>query len=104
MPRTAQRLCSLAALAGAGLLLTGCIQSRLHIGDEFGAAVRQNTVAQVADPDARYRGTPPAGSNGMRTGIAQARYEHNHVIPPASMTTSNVAVGGGGGNGGGSGE
>jgi hypothetical protein len=83
---------------GAGLAVTACTESRLHIGDEFGHSVRQGQAQQVADPDAQYKGTPSAGSNGMRAGIAQARYEHNAVIPPASMPTS--SVGGSGGSGG----
>ena len=103
MSRIATRLRNGAWILGAGLALAACTESRLHLSDEFGQALRQDEIAQVADPEARYKGVPPAGSNGMRAVNAQARYEHNAVIPPASMTTSSVGVGGGGGGGGGGG-
>ena len=86
-----------ACILGVCLAAAACSTSRLHLSDNFGYAVRQEQVAQVADPDARYAGVPAPGSNGMRVGSAQARYEHGAVIPPTSMTTSNVSVGGGGG-------
>ena len=57
-------------------------------------------MAQVAEPDAHYKGVPAPGSNGRRAGIAQERYNRNAVIQPASTSTSGVSVGGGGGGGG----
>jgi hypothetical protein len=102
MSRFAARVRTAAVpILAAGLLLAGCTESRLHLSDGFGQALKQDQMAQVADPEAHYKGIPPAGANGSRAGIAQARYEHNAVIPPASVTTS--SVGGGGGGGGGSG-
>lgn len=97
MSRTAERLRNAAWIVGASLVVAGCTQSRLHISDEYGQAVRQDQAAQIADPEARYKGTPAPGSNGSRVGIAQDRYQHNAVIPPASMTTSTMNTGGGGG-------
>ena len=104
MSRTAQRLRNAAWIVGAGLVMAGCTESRLQIGDDFGRAVRTDQVAQISDPDARYMGTPAPGSDGSRVGIAQERYQHNAVIPPASMTTSNVSTNSGGGGGGGGGS
>jgi hypothetical protein len=101
MSRFAARWRKVAWIIGAGLAVTACTESRLHLSDEFGQTIRQDQMAQVADPEARYKGTPSAGSNGLRAGIAQARYEHNAVIPPASVTTSSVSAGGGGSGGGG---
>jgi hypothetical protein len=88
-----------AVLAGAALGLSACMQSRMSLADDYGQAVRQDMVAQVADPDAHYKGAPAPGSNGRRVGIAQERYNRNAVIQPASTSTSNVSVGGGGGGG-----
>jgi hypothetical protein len=82
-------------LIGAAVGLSGCIQSRLHLSDDYGRAVRQNTVAQVDDPDAKYVGIPDGGSHGLRVGLAQDRYKTGKVTPPASTQTSTVAGGGG---------
>lgn len=90
---------TVAVLVGAALGLSACVQSRIDLADDYGRAVRQDLLAQVADPDARYNGVPAPGSNGRRVGIAQERYNRNAVIQPASTSTSNVSVGGGGGGG-----
>jgi len=71
------------ALALGALLLCGCTQSELRLNDDFGRAIRQDTAAQVADPDAQYQGTITPGSNGARVGLAQKRYEHDSVIQPS---------------------
>jgi hypothetical protein len=101
MRKIAARAGKLAWILGAGLALAGCTESRLHLGDEFGRAVRQDAAAQIADPDAHHTGAPPAGSDGERAGLAMLRYQHNAVIPPPSVTTSSVAAAGGGAGGGG---
>lgn len=84
----------LAAVGVSALALTGCVQSRLHLSDDFGRAVRQDAVAQVAEPDAKYAGLPEAGSHGARVGLAQDRYVTGKVIKPASTSTSTVSSGG----------
>jgi hypothetical protein len=84
------------ATAVLALALSGCAESRLNIADDYGHAVHQNIVAQVADPDAHYKGIPTPGSNGQRTSAAQDRYNHNSVTKPAATSTSNVGLGGGG--------
>src|SRR5438552_3714187 len=89
-----------AALALAAIALSGCLQTRLRISDDFGRGVRQNVVAQIADPDAQYKGVPGPASSGMRSGLAQEKYNHNAVTRPASTSTSSVGGGGGGGGGG----
>jgi hypothetical protein len=105
MPKIAASAVTAVTLLAAGMGLSGCAVSRLHIGDDFGVAVRQNLAAQVADPDARYKGLPAPGANGLRADQAQGRYDSGQVIEPASTSTSTVSVGGGqgGGSGGGAG-
>lgn len=91
------------ALAAAGLALSGCAESRLRLSDDFSRAVRQDVAAQIADPDAAYRGLPTPGSSGRRAGLAQSRYERNAVIRPVSTSTSSATAGGGDSGGSGSG-
>jgi hypothetical protein len=74
-----------------GLGTAACAQSSLRISPDFGKAVSQDVVAQIADPDAHYEGTPAPGSNSARVGLAQKRYESNQVIPPSSVTASGGA-------------
>jgi hypothetical protein len=101
--KIASRALATLLLGALGAGLAGCAESRLHLSDDFGRAFRQEIVAQVADPDATYKGDPAPGSNGRRVGLAQSRYERNAVVQPASTTTSTVSLGGGGGGGSGGG-
>jgi hypothetical protein len=94
----------LTAMATAGgLLLSGCAVSTQHIREGYGAEVRADMVAQIADPDARYKGDPKPASNGDRAALAQTRYEKDTVKQPANTSTSSISVGGGNGGGGGGG-
>src|SRR5438034_3038135 len=86
---------AVAALLGAGLLLSGCAETQAHLSDDFGIAVKQDVAAQIADPDARYVGDPAPGSSGSRVGSAQARYKSGRVLRPASTSTSSSSSGGG---------
>lgn len=91
------------AAVGLTVLLAGvagCSESRLHISNEFGQSVRQDVAAQVAEPDAAYKGTPDPGSDGARVGLAQERYGRNEVIKPVSASTSSAGKTGGEGGGG----
>lgn len=72
--------------------LAGCVESRMHLSDDFGLAFRQNEVAQVADPDARYKGVPAPGSDSARVGLAQERYRTGKVIAPSETGASTVGV------------
>jgi type IV pilus biogenesis protein CpaD/CtpE len=87
--------------------LAGCADERqltedMHASD-FGKAVREDMAAQIADPDASYKGPPPP-SSGERADLAQTRYKNDKVIPPATLLTSTaIAASGGGGGGGGNG-
>ena len=74
-------------------LLSACTQSSLRISPDFGNAVNQDLVAQIADPDARYEGTPAPGSSGARVGLAQKHYDRNEVIQPSSTTASAGSMG-----------
>ena len=82
----------LVALVAAVIGLSACSQSHLRLQPDFGSAVRQDVDAQIADPDARYLGTPAPGSNGARVELAQKRYEQDLVIPPTSVTASSDGV------------
>ena len=91
------------SIAGA---LSACQQSSLRLSPDFGSAVHQDVAAQIADPDARYEGTPAPGTAGRRVGLAQKRYDANQVIQPSSTTASSRSSVGGqadNGNGGGMG-
>jgi hypothetical protein len=92
-----------AALLGAALALSGCVESRMNLATDYGRAVGQDLAAQVADPDARYKGVPAPGSDGHRVDQAMERYNRNVVIRPASTSTFGSSTGGGGGGGGGAG-
>ena len=81
--------------AGALLGLAGCTTSSLRLSPDYSEAVRQDTLAQVADPDAHYAGTPAPASNGNRAALTQERYLKDRVIPPASTSTSSATAGGG---------
>jgi hypothetical protein len=95
MTRFVVRIGAVALLAGA-LGVSGCAVSRYHLSDDYGRAFRQDVAAQIADPDARYKGDPAPASSGPRTAIAQGKYERGAVTPPASTSTSSVSAGGGG--------
>jgi hypothetical protein len=90
-----------AVLLAAGAL-GGCY-SQLRISPDYGAAVRQDATAQIADPDAKYAGTPQPGSSPERVALAQRRYAAGRVIQPASTSVSSVSSGGDSGGGGGAG-
>jgi hypothetical protein len=59
-------------ILGVGLSLGACTQSRLHLHDDFGQAVRQDLA---------------------RVGLAQQRYVTGKVIPPRATTTSSISLG-----------
>jgi len=105
MPKIAASAVTAVTLLAAGIGLSGCVESRLHLTDDSGVAVRQNLATQVADPDARHRGLPAPGASGLRADAAVGRYDSGQVIQPASTSTSTVSVGGGqgGSSGGGAG-
>lgn len=97
MSHPAAKLCLLAA---AGLLLAACTTSQAHLSNDFGRSVRESVQAQIADPDARYAGTPAPASDGRRSALAQGRYERNAVIPPiASSVSGTMSAQSGGGAG-----
>ena len=81
------------------LSLSGCVQAPGNMQADFGASVRQNVAAQVADPDGRYKRVDQPAGAGSRTVLAQERYSKGKVISPAATTTSQIGGGGGGGDG-----
>jgi hypothetical protein len=93
----------MAALAGIGAIVAGCADEKQLANDmgtaDFGRAVHEDLAAQIADPDAVYKGPPPP-SSGARADLAQTRYQADKVTQPSSTSTSS---GGGGGGGGGTG-
>lgn len=82
------KMSSAAIVLLACLGLGACTQSSLRINPDFGRAVHQEVAAQIANPDAKYEGTPDPGSRGDRVGLAQTRYQNNQVVPPSTMTAS----------------
>jgi hypothetical protein len=94
-------------LAGAGVLLASCADEggldREWRSMDFGRAVHEDMAAQIADPDAAYKGPPPP-ANGARTELAQKRYEAGKVIQPNAPSSLAQITGGGGGGGGGGGS
>src|SRR4051812_39955953 len=83
-------------LAAAGVL-AGCAEAQPHLADNFGQAVSEALVAQVANPDAQYLGTPAPGAMGAPVALAQERYRTGKVIKPVPATASKVGVAGGAG-------
>jgi hypothetical protein len=94
-------------LAGAGVLLASCADQggldREWRSMEFGRAVHEDMAAQIADPDAAYKGPPPP-ENGARAELATKRYEAGKVINPQAPSSMAQIQGGGGGGGGGGGS
>ena len=79
---------------GLGACAQNLNQSELRMSPDFGDALRENLAAQIADPDAHYKGTlAPGASDGARIDLAQTRYQQNQVIPPSSTTASSRTVG-----------
>jgi hypothetical protein len=83
-------------IAGAGALLASCADEKAldaqYDSIRLGQAVREDMTAQIADPDATYKGPPPP-SNGEHADSAIKRYQNDKVTPPSG----GVAGGGGGG-------
>ena len=77
------------------LALAGCANKPAHLGSDFGLAVNQNVVAQIADPDARY--PQEVVSDGARAALAMERYRTGKTIPPIDLSASTIAVSSGGG-------
>ena len=100
MKREFKMVGRLALLVASAVLAAGCADSRMHLSDDFGQAVKQDTMAQIANPDAKYSGDPAPGSNGVRVAAAQDRYVNGKVITPEAAHAANVPVSGGGGGGG----
>ncbi|MGH6962945.1 MAG: hypothetical protein ACREE0_00535 [Phenylobacterium sp.] len=73
--------------------LAGCVESQAHLSNDFGSAVRQDQMAQIADPEAHYKGVPAPGSDGGRVGLAQERYRTGKVIAPSDAGASTVSGG-----------
>lgn len=88
------KILAVSALLAPGL--SGCLATQTHLGSDFGSAVRQDAMAQIADPDARYKGDPAPGSNGARVAGAQDRYRTGKVIPPAATGASTIGASAGG--------
>ena len=85
---TAQRWILLGGAVGLLMAVTGCATEPLS--PSFGVALRQDLVAQIADPDARYGAAPDA--DGARTALAQDRYRTGKVIEPSGLGASTVGA------------
>jgi type IV pilus biogenesis protein CpaD/CtpE len=71
--------------------LSGCVENQMTLGSNFGYAVHQEVVAQIADPTARYSGQPAPGSDSGRVALAQDHYRTGKVIAPATTGVSGIA-------------
>lgn len=87
IPNTSRLLVPALLALGLG----GCVESRHHLGADFGAVVNQNQVAQIADPDARY--PQEVVSDGARVGLAMERYRTGKTIPPVDLGASEASLG-----------
>lgn len=68
----------------------GCVSPQGNLQPDFGVALRRNVVAQISDPDARYRRTSLPAASGARSVLSQERYNKDAVIPPATTGASNI--------------
>jgi hypothetical protein len=94
-----RKTASVAVVLFLAAAVSACTQSALRLSPDFGHAVRQDVAAQIADPDARYKGVPAPGSGAARVGLAQRRYDTNEVIQPSTTGASSSRSMQGGENG-----
>lgn len=91
------RGCALVAALAASSLLAGCLSPQHSLEPDYGRAVRNDIVAQVADPEPRYARKVEPAADGTRAVSANRRYLSGQVIPPVTQSTSQVAGSSGGG-------
>jgi hypothetical protein len=77
----------LTVAVGLGAGLCACTTTPTHLRADFGAAVRQDAMAQIVDPDVDYRHTPAPPSDGARAELAQERYRVNQPIEPVASAS-----------------
>ena len=94
MVMSCTRTIRLAVLA-AVVALSGCADARRDLSPGFGATVRANLAAQIADPEARYDRVRQPGDDGVRAALAASRYGKNQVVQPAQAATSSIESKGG---------
>lgn len=83
--------------AGLGVLLLtaaalgGCA-SQHTLSEDFGRALHENLVAQIADPEPAWANRPPPPADGARIGLAMERYRTGKTIKPKPAKASDVGV------------
>lgn len=87
----ALRRATFGALLMASGALVGCVIPQTNLSPDFGRALHQDLVAQLADPDPVYRGPPPP-MDGARSALAMKRYREGKVIMPQAATASEIGV------------
>jgi hypothetical protein len=99
---TFSRVLIVLSAAAASVLLSGCVEPQVHVGDDFGVAIHQDVMAQIADPQPAYLNKPAPPSDGVHTAAATERYRTGRVIQPVSAEASSIgaSMGGSGGSGG----
>ncbi|MFC3069160.1 hypothetical protein [Phenylobacterium soli] len=85
------RATALAGLALCAAGLSACTTPRTTLSEDFGRALHEDLLAQIADPDATPVGPPPP-SDGARAALAQERYRTGKVIKPTPATASKIGV------------
>lgn len=73
--------------------LGGCVVSQPHLGSDFGAAVHQDLLAQITNPNADYGPKTPPPTNGDRAKLAMQRYRTDRPIEPTA-SASQIGVAG----------
>lgn len=83
--------------AGFGVLLfaaaaLGGCASQPTLSDDFGRALRENMLAQIADPEPPWANRAPPPTDGARIGAAIERYRTGKTIKPKPAKASDVGV------------
>lgn len=91
MSFTRLRRPALAAGALCAAALGACTTPQTTLSSDFGRALHEDLLAQIADPDAAPVGPPPP-ADGARAALAQERYRTGKVIKPQPAIGSKVGV------------
>lgn len=81
----------LGVLLLAAAALGGCA-SQHTLSEDFGRALRENMLAQIADPEPPWANRPPPPADGARSGLAMERYRTGKTIKPKPAKASDVGV------------
>lgn len=89
--RLRRRALIAAAATLCAALAAACTTPKTTLSSDFGRALHEDLLAQIADPDAAPVGPPPP-ADGARVGLAMERYRTGKVIQPQPAAASKVGV------------